>query len=64
MITHIDEIPYFGEHTQLTLMCNDCGGHKPISSQQKARKPEAGHFALTTRVNFEPELSVLRPARC
>ena len=25
MIAHIDEIPYFGEHTQVTVLCNSCG---------------------------------------
>ena len=25
MRTHIDEIPYFGEHTQVTILCDDCG---------------------------------------
>ena len=25
MMTHIDEIPYLGEHTQVTVLCNDCG---------------------------------------
>ena len=25
MTTHSAEIPYFGEHTQVTLMCNSCG---------------------------------------
>ena len=25
MTVHIDEIPYFGEHTQITLACESCG---------------------------------------
>ena len=25
MIAHISEIPYFGEHTQVTVMCHSCG---------------------------------------
>lgn len=25
MTVHIDEIPYFGEHTQITLACDSCG---------------------------------------
>ena len=25
MIAHVDEIPYFGEHTQVTILCHDCG---------------------------------------
>ena len=25
MIAHSSEIPYFGEHTQLTVLCGSCG---------------------------------------
>ena len=25
MMAHVDEIPYFGEHTQVTVLCNACG---------------------------------------
>ena len=25
MIANVDEIPYFGEHTQVTVMCHACG---------------------------------------
>ena len=25
MMAHVSEIPYFGEHTQVTLLCNSCG---------------------------------------
>ena len=50
MMTHIDEIPYFGEHTQVTVLCNSCGwrqtdfipaeGRKPGASSLKISKPE------------------------
>ena len=25
MMAHVDEIPYFGEHTQVTVLCHACG---------------------------------------
>lgn len=50
MMTHIDEIPYFGEHTQITVLCHSCGwrqtdfipadGKKPGMSRLKITKPE------------------------
>lgn len=50
MITHIDEIPYFGEHTQITVLCHSCGwrqtdfipaeGKKPGGWTMKIAKPE------------------------
>ena len=50
MMTHIDEIPYFGEHTQITVVCHSCGwrqtdfipadGKKPGMSRLKITKPE------------------------
>ncbi|MDC0556366.1 ZPR1 zinc finger domain-containing protein [Candidatus Poseidoniaceae archaeon] len=50
MMTHIDEIPYFGEHTQVTVLCHACGwrqsdfipaeGKKPGSCQLLISKPE------------------------
>ena len=40
MMTHVDEIPYFGEHTQVTVLCNAVAGGKLISSQQKGENQE------------------------
>ena len=50
MLTHIDEIPYFGEHTQITVLCHACGwvqtdflpaeGKKPGGSTLIISKPE------------------------
>lgn len=50
MMTHIDEIPYFGEHTQITVLCHSCGwrqtdfipaeGKKPGMSKLLISKPE------------------------
>ena len=50
MIAHTSEIPYFGEHTQLTIFCNSCGwkhtdfipaeGSKPGGWSLKVNSPE------------------------
>ena len=50
MMTHIDEIPYFGEHTQITVLCHACGwiqtdfipadGDKPGGCTLLISKPE------------------------
>jgi len=50
MTTHLDEIPYFGEHTQITVICHACGwrqsdfipadGAKPSGCKILISKPE------------------------
>jgi len=44
MITHIDEIPYFGEHTQVTLMCDACSWRQTDFIPAEGKK--AGAWAL------------------
>ena len=39
MMTHIDEIPYFGEHTQVTIMCNACGWRQSDFIPAEGKKP-------------------------
>ena len=39
MMTHIDEIPYFGEHTQVTIMCNSCGWRQSDFIPAEGKKP-------------------------
>lgn len=56
MIAHTTEIPYFGEHTQLTVICDECGwkhtdfipaeGRKPGSWSMQIDSPEH----LSTRI--------------
>ena len=38
MMTHIDEIPYFGEHTQVTVLCNACGWRQSDFIPAEGRK--------------------------
>ena len=39
MMTHVDEIPYFGEHTQVTIMCNSCGWRQSDFIPAEGKKP-------------------------
>jgi zinc finger protein len=54
--THIDTIPYFGEHTQVTLLCMACGWRQTDLIPAEAVAPCAwslaidGTEALTVRV--------------
>jgi zinc finger protein len=55
MSVHIDEIPYFGEHTQITLACNSCGWRRTdfIPAEEKGaigNRIEIRSDTLTTRV--------------
>jgi len=62
MMTHVDEIPYFGEHVQLTLLCDDCGWRQTDFIPAEGRKPGA-HSIL---VNKSEHLSsrVVRSSSC
>ena len=42
MRTHVDEIPYFGEHTQVTLLCETCGWRQTDFLPSEASGP-SGH---------------------
>lgn len=39
MIAHVDEIPYFGEHTQVTVQCQDCGWRQTDFIPAEGKKP-------------------------
>ena len=39
MMTHVDEIPYFGEHTQVTVICNSCGWRQTDFIPADGKKP-------------------------
>ena len=62
MMTHVDEIPYFGEHTQVTVLCNACGWRQTDFIPAEGRKPGA-----STLVISEPEhlrSRVVRSSSC
>lgn len=45
MMSHIDEIPYFGEHTQVTLLCDHCGWRQTDFIPAEGKK--AGAWSIT-----------------
>ena len=46
MMTHIDEIPYFGEHTQVTVLCNACGWRQTDFIPAEGKKPGASKLVI------------------
>jgi zinc finger protein len=46
MRTHIDDIPYFGEHTQVTVLCDDCGWRQTDFIPAEGKKPSACELKL------------------
>ena len=63
MIAHIDEIPYFGEHTQVTILCHDCGWRQTDFIPAEGKKQVAGRWSSMKRKNSSVS-SVHRPAPC
>ena len=47
MMTHIDEIPYFGEHTQVTVLCKSCGWRQTDFIPAEGRKPGLSRLVIS-----------------
>ena len=62
MMTHIDEIPYFGEHTQVTVLCDDCGWRQTDFIPAEGKKPSACEFTLSDRSSMS--VRVIRSSSC
>ena len=62
MIAHVDEIPYFGEHTQVTVLCHACGWRQTDFIPAEGRKPGGWTFEIES----EDDLSVrvVRSSSC
>ena len=62
MIAHVDEIPYFGEHTQVTILCHSCGWRQTDFIPAEGRKPGGWTFDIES----EDDLSarVIRSSSC
>ncbi|MAR47324.1 MAG: hypothetical protein CMA41_05935 [Euryarchaeota archaeon] len=62
MIAHVDEIPYFGEHTQVTVLCHACGWRQTDFIPAEGRKPGGWTF----HIESEDDLSVrvVRSSSC
>ncbi|MEC8979582.1 MAG: ZPR1 zinc finger domain-containing protein [Candidatus Thermoplasmatota archaeon] len=61
MTVHIDEIPYFGEHTQVTLACESCGWRKTDFIPAEARGP-TGHRLIVNSEHLDAR--VIRSSSC
>ena len=62
MASHIDDIPYFGEHTQVTLLCNACGWRQTDFIPAEGKKP--GASSLFIRGEDELRARVVRSSSC
>lgn len=62
MIAHIDEIPYFGEHTQVTVMCHSCGWKQTDFIPAEGKK--AGCWSLEVSNERHLKSRVVRSSSC
>ena len=62
MIAHIDEIPYFGEHTQVTVMCHSCGWKQTDFFPAEGKK--AGCWSLVIENQNHLKSRVVRSSSC
>ena len=62
MIAHTTEIPYFGEHTQLTLVCDACGWKHTDFIPAEGRKP--GSWSLQIDSSDHMSTRIVRSGSC
>lgn len=62
MIAHVDEIPYFGEHTQVTILCHDCGWRQTDFIPAEGKK--AGGWSLVIDDEEKMRARVIRSSSC
>ncbi len=62
MIAHIDEIPYFGEHTQVTILCHDCGWRQTDFIPAEGKK--AGGWSMVVDDEDKLLARVVRSSSC
>ena len=62
MIAHVDEIPYFGEHTQVTILCHDCGWRQTDCIPAEGKK--AGGWSLVIDDEEKLRARVVRSSSC
>ena len=62
MIAHISDIPYFGEHTQLTVLCDSCGWKHTDFLPAEGSKP--GGWSLKVRTSEHLRVRVVRSSSC
>ncbi|MFL2949997.1 MAG: ZPR1 zinc finger domain-containing protein [Candidatus Poseidoniaceae archaeon] len=62
MIAHVEEIPYFGEHTQVTVMCHSCGWRQTDFIPAEGKKP--GSWSLVVHSSELLSARVIRSSSC
>ena len=62
MMTHVDEIPYFGEHTQVTVLCNACGWRQTDFIPAEGKKPGASTLVISKPEHMQAR--VIRSSSC
>ena len=62
MLTHIDEIPYFGEHTQVTILCHACNWRQTDFIPAEGKK--AGAWSMTIDSADKLSARVVRSSSC
>ena len=62
MIAHTTEIPYFGEHTQLTVICDECGWKHTDFIPAEGRKP--GSWSLQIDSPEHLSTRIVRSGSC
>tara|TARA_B000000475_G_scaffold256546_2_gene237109 strand:- start:1724 stop:2317 length:594 start_codon:yes stop_codon:yes gene_type:complete len=62
MIAHTSEIPYFGEHTQLTILCPSCGWKHTDFIPAEGKKP--GAWSLEIEGSEMLSVRIIRSSSC
>tara|TARA_B110000444_G_C18843178_1_gene600180 strand:+ start:2445 stop:3044 length:600 start_codon:yes stop_codon:yes gene_type:complete len=62
MIAHVSEIPYFGEHTQVTVMCHACGWRQTDFIPAEGKK--AGGWSLVLDNQDQLTSRIVRSSSC
>lgn len=62
MIAHTSEIPYFGEHTQLTILCPSCGWKHTDFIPAEGKKP--GAWSLDISDSEMLSVRIVRSSSC
>ena len=62
MVANVDEIPYFGEHTQVTVLCHACGWRQTDFIPAEGKK--AGAWSLTVDSTQKLRSRVVRSFSC
>ncbi len=62
MVANVDEIPYFGEHTQVTVMCHGCGWRQTDFIPAEGKKAGASSLVLNDAKKLRSR--VVRSSSC